>query len=72
MRWNVLRMEASVREGLPAAEVAARHWEDAGPCLPHHCNGTSNCCVPNRETVSHRRCLGGTPQCTVRPMLAVQ
>jgi hypothetical protein len=28
MRWNVLRMEASVREGLPAAMVAVRNWED--------------------------------------------
>jgi hypothetical protein len=28
MYWNVLRMEASVQEGLPPAAVAVRHWED--------------------------------------------
>ncbi len=28
MRWCVLRMEESVRDGLPAEAVGARHWED--------------------------------------------
>lgn len=34
MRWCVLRMEQSVREGLPVESVAALHWEDMQDFCP--------------------------------------
>jgi hypothetical protein len=36
MLWNVLRMEASVREGLPVEAVAVRHWEEVQALSPEY------------------------------------